>query len=62
LKLSNAESYLLYALEKYVPILQMLTNEGDNCEEVIKFFRREAARARSNVDRSLKKTELIQIG
>jgi hypothetical protein len=62
LKLSKAESYVLYALEKYVPILEALTINGENRQEVMEFFRREFARAKSNVDRSLKKTELIEIG
>ena len=45
-----------------MPILQTLTINGENRQEVMEFFRREFARAKSNVDRSLKKTELIEIG
>lgn len=57
LKLTKAEAYLLYALDKYVPIVNSMESE----EEILVFLNKEFVRGRSNVDRSLKKVEAFEI-
>jgi hypothetical protein len=57
LRLSNDETYLLKALEKYVPRV----SEFKNNKDLIEYFKREFCRSKSNVDRSLRKIEAIEI-
>ena len=58
LKLSREETYLLYALNKYVPLLKL--HQSD--KKAIEFMRREFVRSNSNINRPLKKKEAIEIG
>lgn len=57
LKLSREETYLLYALNKYVPLLKL--HQSD--KKAIEFMRREFVRSNSNINRPLKKKEAIEI-
>ena len=58
LKLSNDEVYLLEALNKYVPIINEMSNDND---EMIEFLRRELTRPKSNLYRQLRINEAIEI-
>ena len=57
IKLSNDEKYLLSALREHVDKI----NKIESNENIIKYFEKQFVQPKSNIDRSLKKSEAVEI-